>query len=151
MGQSVYICDKLLTQGTAGSGGGTYVMTVDTTASPFIDKITRFWVQVYFSHAVASHLNDASALLAECVVVSKTSTVTFLTAVATSSNPINSNTAGFIITSRVEAEDTTMNLNTVVLTIGANKLVITCTNNAGSGSVAANVTVVVDYECVGST
>ncbi len=151
MGQSIIRRDTKFNQGPATSGGGTYVVTLLTSGTPFTDQTIRVRVTVFLTSATASHENNGASYLAECVLNNKNNTVTFPAAIATSSNPINSNTVGFELTSRVEASDTAFNTSTVVLTISANNLVITVTNNGSSGSVNANVTVILDIDQVGST
>lgn len=150
MAQSTYTRETVVYQGSATSGGGTFVATLTTSAAPYTDQVLRIWGRAYLTAASASHQTNACAIVAEYVVQNKNNTVTAVTALSTSSNPTNSNTAGFNLTSRPETADTVMNTSTAVFTISSSNVLLTVTNN-GSGSVAANVTVVLDIERVGST
>lgn len=143
---SAFVRDTFLNTGSATSGGGTQVFTFPTNASPYNDHVVRWKFAVYSTSASGGHLSSAAALLAECVTVGKNGTVTFLTAIATSSNPINSNTSGFELTSRVEAADTAEGTSTVVITISTNTLTITITNNGASGSTPVAIAMITDVE-----
>lgn len=147
MGQSIVRRDTKVFQGTAASGGGTFVATLDTSTTPFTDQVVRIQASVYLTQASASHLANAAALIAEYVVENQNNTVTAVAAIAASANPDNS---GGLVGSRVEVADTAMNTSTANWTIASNKATLTVTNN-GTGSVNANVTVVMQIEQVGST
>jgi hypothetical protein len=150
VGQSAVTTDHQVFQGTATSGGGTYVVTLPTNAAPYTDQLIRIIGRAYLTEASGGHLLNSAALIAEYVIENKNNTTTAVTALGTSSNPANSNTAGFELTSRPEVADTAMNTSTAVWTLSSSQAVLTVTNN-GTGSVNANVTVVVDIEMVGST
>ena len=95
-------------------------------------------------------LAERRGLSCRILVANKNGTVTLLTAIATSSNPINSNTAGFLLTSRVQASDAAFNTATCVISInGLNQTEITVTNNNGGG-INADVTVLPYVRVCGS-
>ena len=150
MGQSTVTFDRQVFQGTATSGGGTFVVTLPTNAAPYTDQAIRLIARTYITSASGSHLVNVAAILSEYVVENKNNTTTAATALATSSNPVNSNTVGFALTSRPGTADTPVNTSTAVWTLSSSQAVLTVTNN-GTVSVNANVTVVVDIEMVGST
>lgn len=131
--------------------GGTAVASINTTAPAFLDRVARVRFTVALSQLVAGHLAAAADLLAECVVVNKNGVVTFLGAIPTSINPIDSNTAAFLLTSRPLARDASLNLSTAILTIdvGGN-LLCTVTNAAVGGGVTVDVTVLPYVEIRGS-
>lgn len=147
MGQSNVIRDTKVFQGTATNGGGTFTATVVTSAAPYTDRIVRMKATAYLSAASASHLTKVASLVAEYVVANRNNTTTAVTALATSANPDDSTG---LLTSRPEVADTEMNTSTAAWTLSSSNAVLTVTNN-GTGSVDANVTVVVDIESVGST
>lgn len=144
MSADVPIRDAWAEKSTATSGGGTATFDVDLVLGPRPqpDRIVRIFAEVYLTNDSASHLNKAAALLAEVVVMNKNGTVTFTTAKTNSSNPINSNTSGFLNTSRVQAADTAFDTSTAVWTQVGNAARLTVTNNGSSGSVNADITVV---------
>lgn len=150
MGQSAITIDRQIFQGTAGSGGGTFVVTIPTNAAPYTDQLIRLMARIYTTEASGGHLLNSYAGLSEYVLENKNNTTTAVTAISTSSNPVNSNTAGFILTSRAEVADTAVNTSTAVWTVSSSQATLTVTNN-GTGSVAVNVSVIVDIEMVGST
>lgn len=147
MGQSVPTIDRKVFQGTAGSGGGTFVATLTTSAAPFTDQVIRLQARVYLSSASASHLVNGCSLVAEYVVENKNNTTTAVAAITSSANPDNS---GGLVGQHPEVADTAMNTSTANWTLASSNATLTVTNN-GTGSVAANVTVVMDIEMVGST
>ena len=129
-------------RGVAAAGGGTFLAILFTSVVPFLNRITRIRFEIYLSNDSAGPLGDGAAYLCECVIANKNGIVTFLTAIVTSSNPVNSNTVGFELTSRPVASDANFNTATAVLSInGANDVVCTVTNN-NSGAETADVTVV---------
>jgi hypothetical protein len=136
-------------RGTAAAGGGTVVATILTSAAPFTNRIARVRFEVYLSNDAGGPLADGAAYLCEAVIANKAGVVIFLTNIATSSNPVNSNTAGFELTSRPVASDAAFNTSTALLTISANNLLCTVTNN-NSGAVAADITVVPTVTICGS-
>jgi hypothetical protein len=143
---SAFIRDTFLNTGSATSGGGTMVVNFPTNGPPYNDHVVRWRFAVYSTSGTGGHLGSGAAFLAECVTFSKNGTVTFGTAISTSSNPINSNTTGFELTSRVECADTSLGTSTVVITIATNILTITITNNGSSGSTPVNIAMVTDVE-----
>jgi len=130
-------------KGSATAGGGTFVATLITNALAVQNTLARVLVEVYLSESEGGGvLTNAAAYLCECVILNKAGTVTFPTAIATSSNPVNSATVGFELTHRPEASDAAFATATVVLTIDASgNLLCTVTNNNGAG-IAADVTVI---------
>jgi hypothetical protein len=129
-------------KGAAAAGGGTFVSTLLANVLAIENTYARIQIEVYLSEAIASVLTNAAAFLGECVILNKAGVVTFAPAIATSSNPVNSNTAGFALTSRPIASDAAFNTATAVLTIdGGGNLLCTVTNNNGGG-IAADVTIV---------
>jgi hypothetical protein len=150
-GQSGITFDRQVFQfSNVAASGGTAVVTIPTNAAPYTDKVIRLMARVYTTSAASSHLVNAFAGIVEYVVENKNNTTTAAPALSTSSNPINSNTTGFALTSRVETGDTPVSTSTAVWTLVSSEATLTVTNNAASGSVAVNVTVVVDIEYVGS-
>lgn len=150
MAQSVLVLDKQVFQGSAGVGGGTFVVTLPTNAAPYTDKTIAIRARAFQSHATGGHQDETAFWQAECSVQNANNVCTFETAIG-STNPMNSNTASYG-TSHVQASTTHFNTSTLVFSIDAgNHVVITLTNNAGAGSVAANVTIYVEIEYVGST
>jgi hypothetical protein len=119
------------------------VATLITNALAVQNTLARVQVEVYLSESAGGGvLTNAAAYLCECVILNKAGTVTFPTAIATSSNPVNSATVGFELTHRPEASDAAFASATVVLTIDASgNLLCTVTNNNGAG-IAADVTVI---------
>jgi hypothetical protein len=140
----------VVTYSTVASGGGTLTVQVFTDGNPYTDKLIRLIARVYLTEASAGHLLNSCAILAEYVIQNKNNTTTAVTALATSSNPVNSNTVGFALTSRPEVADTAMNTSTAVWTISSNRATLTVTNN-GTGSVNADACVIIDTEYIGST
>lgn len=138
--------DSVWVQATGIATAGTTTQTITTSAAPFTDCMVRLKFTAYLSVPSASHLSSSACVLAECVVNNKNNVVTFATAIATSANPMNSNTAGGELTSRPQTSDA--GTSTLVLTISGNNVVATFTNNSGS---TGNVTIVCDFEYVGST
>lgn len=137
---------------TAGvTTGNTAVYTIPTNDAAHIDQIMRVKVTAFITAAAAAHLANGAAIVAECVVINKNGTVTFNTAIATSLNPVNSNSAGFALTSRPETADAAVGTSTIVFTIVANVLTITITNSAAAGGVTADITAIVDVDRTGST
>ncbi len=131
--------------------GATAVFTIPTDDAAHIDQLMRIMARVYLTAPAAGHLSDEAALLAELVAVNKNSAVTASVPIATSANPVNSNTAGFFLTSRPETRSAGVNTSTAVWTIAANVATLTVTNSASAGGVTADVTAIVDVERVGST
>ena len=149
MGQSAVTNDIQVFQSTGASpiaNGGTYVVTLDTSIAPYTDTCIRLIAEVEITAASAAHLSVSCGLpLVEFVVENKNGTVTSVSAIATSSNPINSNTAGFANTSRAAVSES--GTSTAVWTIVSNKATLTVTNNIG---VTANVSVMLKIKYVGS-
>lgn len=137
-------------QSGVAAGGGTFAATIATNLAPFTNRVFRLRFTVFLSEASGGVEANAAALVAEGVYVNKGGTVTALTALAGSTNPINSNTAGGLA-ARPEATDAAMNLATAVLTIVGNNVTCTVTNNAGAGSVIADIAVMPYVEMIGST
>lgn len=128
-------------KGTAAAGGGTFVATIPVSAIPYTNRIVRIRFEIYLSNNALGPLADGAGWIAECLVANKAGVTAFLTAIATSSNPVNSNTVGFALTSRPVASDAAFNAATALLTIAGNNVVCTVTNNNGGG-VSADVTIV---------
>jgi hypothetical protein len=149
MGQSTLTRDSRIDQGTATSAGGTFVATLTTSAAPFTDQLIHIHCRVYTTAASAGHLNTSCCLQAEYVVQNKNNTVSAVTAIAGSTNPLQSTVAG-LQAAWVEAADTTANTSAAAFALSSSNVTMTVTNN-GTTSVAVNVTVVWEWEMVGST
>lgn len=146
MAQGAAVIDRQVFQGTASSGGGTFVATV---AIP-TDSTCNMRATALMGHATASHLDVSGVVTSEISCANQNGTGVAMTAVG-STNPLNSNTAVYA-NSRPQAQDAHMNTSTLVATVPAGVSVLfTLTNNAASGSVAANVTIIVDILSVSST
>lgn len=150
MAVSNFTRDTQVFQGTATASGGTYVVTLLTDAAPYTDQVIRLTARVYITYPVTAHLDSAAALIAEYVVENKNNTTTAAVPITTSANPVNSDTLGFFLTSRPETADTVVNTSTAQWAMSGSQAALTVTNN-GSGSVAVDVTVVLEIERVGST
>ena len=129
-------------RGAAAPGGGTFVATLIANVPATENTLARIQCEIYLSEAIASVLTNAAAFICEGVIANKEGVVTFLPAIATSANPVNSNTAGFALTSRPIASDVAFATATAVLTVDAGgNLLCTVTNNNGGG-IPADVTIV---------
>lgn len=151
MALSVWRREQEVRQTAGVATAGTAVYTIPTNDAAHADKLMRVKATIFLTGAAAAHLNDEAALVAECVAVNKNGTVTFSAAIATSSNPINSNTVGFALTSRPETQSAGVNTSTAVFTIAANVLTLTITNSAAAGGVTADISCMFDIDYVGST
>jgi hypothetical protein len=130
-------------------GGATGTVDFVLTGVPYENKLIALFAKVIATDAPI--LTKAARLFAEIVVTNKGATVAALTAKTNSSNPINSNTAGFLNTSRVQACDTAFDTATAVWTVvSATTARLTITNNGSSGSTTADFLVVVEIEIAGS-
>jgi hypothetical protein len=137
-------------RGSAAAGGGTFVATIVTSLAPYTNRVVRIRFEIYLSDNIGGPLANGAAYLCEAVVANKNGVVTFLTAIATSSNPVDSDTVGFELTSRPVASDAAFNTATAHLTIdGGNDLLCTVTNNNGGG-IAADVIIVPTVTVCGS-
>jgi hypothetical protein len=104
------------------------------------DTVTRIHAVINGAHITTGHVDKGVSLYTQCAVKSANGTLTFLTAVATSANPLNSNTAGIVVAD-VQAYDDNFSTCTAVWTISGTNARLTVTNN---GSIAGDFVVFVD-------
>jgi hypothetical protein len=125
-----------LSQGTAASGGGTFVVTVPILAS----TAARLEAEVLLS--AGSPLSTSGRLKAKCVVKNVGGAAAFGAPAAGSANPINSNTAAFLAGDPQisDAGFTGIGPATAAWTVAGQNAVLTVTNpGATTASVAARV------------
>lgn len=153
MGQSVCTVDQgKIFQGTAAASGGTFVCDY---AVP-TDTVARLTAVVMLSAASASHMSASASLRAEYVIGNYNGTLAVPSVtLASSANPLNSNTAGEAA-AFVQATDSAFDNAgggthpTAAWTISGTLARLTVTNQSVTG-IVANVTVVISAVIVGST
>jgi hypothetical protein len=151
MGQSVFRHERLVFQTAGVTTGNTAVYTIPTNDAAHIDQAMRIIAYVFITAAAGAHMTNSAQLIAELCVDNNNGTVTATAAIATSTNPTNSNTAGGFLTSRAEVRSTNVNTSTAVWTVAANVATLTITNSAAAGGVTADITAYVEVMRVGST
>lgn len=97
------------------------------------DHVRRLFARTLLRTSSSSHITGACALLAEIVVENVNGTMATTSAITSSTNPQNSNTANGFLTSRVEACDSTLQggagtPSTAVWTTSGTNAVLTISN-----------------------
>lgn len=152
MGQALPIFHQQWFQSAALATGGSVAAIVTTSAAPYTDAVILVEAYAFIGNATGGHLVGAARMYAECVVLNKNNVCTFGTAIATSLNPINSNSAGFALTSTAETAESNCSTSTAVFTINAgNNLVLTVTNQSAAGGVTGDISVHFMIRILGST
>ena len=150
MGQSVIVFERQISTGTAAGSSGTFAPTLDTSLAKFSNKMVTVHVECRASIASGGNMTGGARLHADYVVENKAGTVTAPAAISGSNNPANDSTTTFVA-SKAQAADAGVwsgSPPTLAMSIVGNKIVATFTNTASS---TVNVTMIFDYDFVGST